>query len=58
MGWEVPLEKEVATHCDIPAWEMPWTEELGQLQSLMSQRTGHCSATNEQEQPLGKTELT
>ena len=57
MGWEVPLEKEVAAHCDIPAWEIPWTEELGQLQSLMSQRTGHCSATNEQE-PLGKIELT
>ena len=29
--WEDPLEKEVATHCSIIAWEIPWTEEPGEL---------------------------
>ena len=28
MGWEDPLEKGMATHSNIPAWKMPWTEEL------------------------------
>ena len=34
LGWEGPLEKEMATHSSILAWEMPWTEERGGLQSL------------------------
>ena len=38
LGWEDPLEKEMATHSGILAWEMPWTEEPGRLQS---QRVGH-----------------
>ena len=29
LGWEDTLEKEMATHCSILAWEMPWTEEPG-----------------------------
>ena len=29
LGWEDPLEKEMATHCSILAWKIPWTEELG-----------------------------
>jgi len=29
LGWEVPLEKEMATHSSIPAWRIPWTEEPG-----------------------------
>ena len=33
LGWEDPLEKEMATHCSILAWRIPWTEELGGLQS-------------------------
>ena len=33
LGREDPLEKEVATHSRIPAWEVPWTEESGGLQS-------------------------
>ena len=37
-GWEDPLEKEMATHCSILAWETPWTEEPGGLQSVGSQR--------------------
>ena len=38
---EDPLEKELATHSSVPAWEMPWTEEPGGLQSIGSQRVGH-----------------
>ena len=38
---EVPLEKEMATHSNILAWEIPWTEEPGRLQSMGSQRVGH-----------------
>ena len=38
---EDPLEKETATHCSILAWEIPWTEEAGGLQSMGSQRVGH-----------------
>ena len=38
---EDPLEKEIATHCSILAWETPWTEEAGGLQSMGSQRVGH-----------------
>ena len=31
LGWEDPLEKELATHSSILAWEIPWTEEPGRL---------------------------
>ena len=41
LGREDPLEKEMATHSSIVAWEIPWTEELGRLQSMGSQRVGH-----------------
>ena len=41
MGWEDPLEKGMATHPNILAWRIPWTEELGRLQSMGSQRVGH-----------------
>ena len=37
--WEDPLEKEMATHFSIPAWEIPWTEEPGGLQSTGSQES-------------------
>jgi len=33
LGWEDPLEKEMATHSSILAWEIPWREEIGGLQS-------------------------
>ena len=33
LGWEDPLEKEMATHSNILAWKIPWTEEPGGLQS-------------------------
>ena len=41
LGIKDPLEKELATHSSILAWEMPWTEEPGGLQSMESQRVGH-----------------
>ena len=31
LSWEDPLEKEMATHCSIFAWRIPWTEEPGRL---------------------------
>ena len=34
LGQEDPLEKEIATHSSILAWEIPWTEEPGGLQSM------------------------
>ena len=41
LGWEDPLEKEMATHSSILAWRIPWTEEPGGLQSTGLQRVGH-----------------
>ena len=41
LGWEDPLEKGMATHSSILAWRISWTEELGRLQSMGSQRVGH-----------------
>ena len=39
LGREYPLEKEMATHFSILAWEIPWTEEPGGLQSMGSQES-------------------
>ena len=41
LGWEDPLEKEMATHSSILAWRIPWTEEPDRLQSTGSPRVGH-----------------
>ena len=41
LGWEDPLEKEMATHSSTLAWKIPWTEEPGRLQSMGSQRVAH-----------------
>ena len=41
LGGEDPLEKEMATQCNILAWKIPWTEETGGLQSVGLQRVGH-----------------
>ena len=41
LGQEDPLEEDMATHPSILAWRIPWTEELGGLQSIGSQRVGH-----------------
>ena len=49
LGREDPLEREVATHSSILAWEVPWTEEPGGLQSMGSQRVEHNLATKQQQ---------
>ena len=41
LSWEDPLEKGMATHSSILAWEIPWTEGPGGLQSMGLQRVGH-----------------
>ena len=41
LSQEDPLDKGMATHSSILAWEIPWTEELGGLQSMGSQRDEH-----------------
>ena len=46
LGWEDPLEKEMAIHSSTIAWKIPWTEDPGRLQSMGSQRVGHDWATS------------
>ena len=46
LGWEDPLEKEMAIHSGTIAWKIPWTEEPGRLQSMGSRRVGHDWATS------------
>ena len=41
LAWADPLEKGMATHSNIRAWRMPWTEEPSGLQSMGSQGVGH-----------------
>ena len=41
LGWEDPLEEEMATHSSILTWKIPWTEEPRRLQSMWLQRVGH-----------------
>ena len=54
LGGEDPLEKGMVTHCRILAWEIPWTEEPGWLQSMGSLRIRRDSPTKQQQQ-IGKT---
>ena len=46
LGQKDSLEKEMATHCSILAWKIPWTEETGRLQAMGLQTVGHDWATN------------
>ena len=46
LGWEDPLEEEMATYTSIIAWRIPWREEPGRLQSMGLQRVGHGGATS------------
>ena len=41
LGWDDPLEEEMATHSSILAWGIPWREDPGGLQFMGSQRVGH-----------------
>ena len=52
LGWEDPLEKEMATYSSILARKIPWTEEPGRLQSMELQRVGHNLATKQQQQNM------
>ena len=45
LGWEDPLEEEMATHSSILAWKIPWTEEPGGLHCVGLHRVGHDWAT-------------
>jgi len=49
LGWKDPLEKEMAIHSNILAWEIPWTEKPSRLQSMGLQRIGHNLATKQQQ---------
>ena len=52
LGWEDPLEKRMATHSSILAWEIPCTEEPGRLQFIGLQRVGTDLVTKEQQTAL------
>ena len=54
LGWEDPLEEEMASHSSVLAWKIPWTEEPGGLQSMGLQRVGHNLATEQQQQQQAK----
>ena len=49
LGWEDPLEKEMAIHSRTIAWKIPWTEDPGRLQPMGSQRVGHDLVTKQQQ---------
>ena len=51
------LEKEVATHCSILAWEIRWTEEPGRLQSMGSQESDTTERLNHQAQIQQRADL-
>ena len=57
LGWEDPLEKEMAIHSSTLAWRIPWREEPGRLQSMVLQRVGHDGATSLSLSPLGKPHI-
>ena len=48
MGGDDPLEEGMTTHSNILAWEIPWTEEPGGLQSIGLQRVGQDLVTKQQ----------
>ena len=48
LGWDDPLEEEMTTHSNNLAWEIPWTEDPGELQSMGSQRV-QCDQETEQQ---------
>ena len=54
LGQEDPLEEKMATHSNILAWRIPWTEEPGGQQSMGSQRVRHHCATNFHSSPISE----
>ena len=55
LGQEDHLEEKMATHSNILAWKIPWTEETCGLQSMGSQRVGHNRASEHTQTHLGCT---
>ena len=49
LGWEDPLEMEMATHSSILVWETPWTEESSRLQFMGLQKVRHNLVTKQQQ---------
>ena len=49
LGWEAPLGKKMATYSSVPAWEIPWTEQPGGLQSMESHSVRHDLPAKEQQ---------
>ena len=52
LGWEEFLEKAMANHSSILAWEIPWTEEPGGLRSMGLQRVGQDLVTDPQQKVM------
>lgn len=52
LDWEDALEKEIATHSSVLAWELPWTEEPDGLQSVVLQGVWHNLATKQQDDKM------
>ena len=50
LGKEDPLKEEMVTDSSVLAWKVPWTEEIGGLKSMGSQRVGHNLVTKQQQQ--------
>ena len=50
LSWEDPLKEEMATHSNILAWRIPWTEEAGKLQSIGLQKVKYALVTKQQQQ--------
>ena len=48
LGWEDPMEKEMAIHSSILAWRIPWTEEPDRLQSVGLQKESGMTVTKQQ----------
>ena len=52
-----PLEEETATHSSILAWEIPWTEETGGLQSMGSQKSDRTTTVSTDEVTIGRLKM-
>ena len=57
LGWEDPLEEGMATHSSILAWEIPWTEKPGGLQSTGLQRVRHDLEMKQQKYIIGVSKI-
>ena len=57
LGWEDPLEEEMATHPSILSWEIPWTEKPGELRFMESQRVRYDLATKHHHKVVSNTRI-